>query len=207
MKGSSSLSRGKVYIIVFLVLGILYITFWSLRISKDVPRHTAEHFEDSYQYRMEVMKVFDMYMNRNPTTDELDKYASLKNEQDILTSILKDFNISVTDVDMSKLHKGDKKEGKEPNADKSNIVEAETISNASNASNVSNVSNASNAPAILDSPSINLSHGTGGPTAPPEDHEEFAEKKEKMVCIPKKSYEELKSILATLYAQLEERDA
>jgi hypothetical protein len=66
----------------------------------------VEHFveeRDDYKYRMEVMKVFDIYLGRNATPEEINKYAVQTNEHDILLSILKDFNINASAIDQSKI--------------------------------------------------------------------------------------------------------
>lgn len=94
----------KVYVILFLCV---FIVYGILIITRALNKHSVEveHFEENpdYQYRMEVIKIFDLYMNRNPTPDEISKYAQLHNEQEILLAFLRDFNINASDIDSSKL--------------------------------------------------------------------------------------------------------
>jgi hypothetical protein len=99
----------KVYVMLFMIIFIAYGTFIIVKVfnRKNVD---YEHFkvseEDStYQYRMEVIKIFDMYLHRNPTPEEIDKYSELKNEQEILLAVLRDFNVDTTsDVDPRHIH-------------------------------------------------------------------------------------------------------
>lgn len=102
---SINATPGKVYVIMFILLVIGYSIFL---ITKTLSRNTVEveHFvedKQDYQHRMEVIKIFDLYMSRKPTPDEIDKYSKLGNEQEILLSFLKDFNISASDLNKEKL--------------------------------------------------------------------------------------------------------
>lgn len=107
MSLSINASPTKVYIILFVLVILGYGVFV---ISKSLKKNSQnlEHFAEEnpdYKYRLEVMKVFDLYMNRNPTPEEITKYASIKNEQDLLLTILKDFNITASDINKEKLSK------------------------------------------------------------------------------------------------------
>ena len=98
-------SPEKIYLVLFVLVIIGYTVFIIMRTMKK-STVDVEHFVESnpdYQYRMEVIKVFDLYMNRNPTPDEIQKYAQLKNEQEILLAFLKDFNIQASDINKDKL--------------------------------------------------------------------------------------------------------
>lgn len=107
MPVSVNASPTKVYVFLFL---LVVIGYGALIISRSLKRTNKdmEHFVEQnpdYKFRLEVMKVFDLYMNRNPTPDEINKYAGIQNEQDILLTILKDFNITASDVNKEKLAK------------------------------------------------------------------------------------------------------
>lgn len=97
-------TQTKIYIILFVAIGICYLAFLVLK-SIDSKQGQMEHFTEDpqYKFRLEVMKVFEMYLKRNPTPEEIDKYSVLENEQDILVNILQDFNIGTVDIDTSNL--------------------------------------------------------------------------------------------------------
>lgn len=110
---SINASPEKAYIILFILLIIGYSIFLIIRTLRKTNPVEVEHFVEEhpdYQYRMEVMKVFDLYMSRNPTPEEIDKYAVLRNEQEILLAFLRDFNINANDVNKDKLAKYAEKE-------------------------------------------------------------------------------------------------
>ena len=50
----------------------------------------TEQPQDMYKARMNVMTVFDGYMKRKPTPEEIDKYSLYDNEQDILAALIKE---------------------------------------------------------------------------------------------------------------------
>ena len=97
------MTKTNVILIIFLLVAVMYLVYiivYAYKKSK-----TEEHFvteevtpeaEDQsgkgYESRMYVMKVFDLVMNRKPTTEEIAKYSILGNEQDILVAVLKEFN-------------------------------------------------------------------------------------------------------------------
>lgn len=93
---SSNATPFKMYLILFVILFVGYIAFIVIKSLKMSNSIEVEHFVEespNYKYRLEVMKVFDLYLNRNPTPEEINKYAAIGNEQDILLEILKDFDI------------------------------------------------------------------------------------------------------------------
>lgn len=76
------------FIAVALILIIALIVVYSKN------HNRKEKFTDSndaYQSRLTVIDVFDSYLQRNPTPKEINRYSSLKNEQDILAAVMKDF--------------------------------------------------------------------------------------------------------------------
>jgi hypothetical protein len=107
MPSAVNASPAKVYVMLFALVVVGYVIFVIMKSLKNT-NVEVEHFMDehpNYKYRMEVMKVFDLYLNRNPNTEELEKYSKIQNEQDILLAILQDFQINVNDIDASKLTK------------------------------------------------------------------------------------------------------
>lgn len=107
MPSSVNASPMKVYVMLFMLVVMCYVVFIIIQTTQKRNKDLEHFVEESpnYKYRLEVMKVFDLYMNRNPTPDEIEKYARIGNEQDILLAILKDFNISASDVNKEKLGK------------------------------------------------------------------------------------------------------
>lgn len=181
------MSRGKFYMLLFGSVTIAYIVFVLVKmLSQKTTKF--EHFEDaSYKYRLEVMKVFDLYLNRNPTTEEIDKYSAMKNEQDILTNILTDFNISTVDVDKTKLSKKE-------------VVQEESIPIKELKKNAVDTfeDTAANESKIVEDVEKEIEASRKGSEA-------FKETT-KMVCIPKESYDEIKTLLFTLQSKIEEKE-
>ena len=94
------LNKAKVYVMIFTGVLIVYMIFiiYRYNISKT---QSEEHFtaqDDGYQARMYVMKVFDLVLNRKPTTEEITKFSAYKNEQDILLNVLKTYSIKSTNT-------------------------------------------------------------------------------------------------------------
>lgn len=87
------LKQYHIYIILFSLIVIGYIVY-IFSISLKNPT-VSEHFtsDSDYASRLEVIKVFDGYLHRNPTMDEIKKYSTFVNEHDILTNVMKDFKI------------------------------------------------------------------------------------------------------------------
>lgn len=94
------LSKVKVYVIIFTVVLIAYMIFIMYRYNTSKLR-SEEHFtapDSDYQARMYVMKVFDLVLNRKPTQEEIAKFSSYKNEQDILLHVLKTYSGTPTNA-------------------------------------------------------------------------------------------------------------
>lgn len=83
----------KIYIVIFSIIAIGYLVYFTT-MSTPFRLTTAEHFTSDEEYisRLHVIKVFDGYLHRNPTMDEMKKYSEFTNEQDILTNVMKDYN-------------------------------------------------------------------------------------------------------------------
>ena len=91
-------SKKTIYFYVFGILTIVVtlVLIWNVYIKKQ-PQDTKEHFvEDDYEARLHVMKIFDLILGRKPTSEEIDKYATFHNEQDILLQIIKDYKSNET---------------------------------------------------------------------------------------------------------------
>lgn len=90
------LSSKNITIMLFLFIGICYMVYFIYTNVFSKSDKTEHFMTDDYQARMEVMKVFDLVLNRSPTPEELKKYQEHKNEQDILVHVLKDFKSKLT---------------------------------------------------------------------------------------------------------------
>lgn len=82
----------KIYIIIFALIFVGFVGYYLTMVSP-IKGVNAEHFttDEDYESRLHVIKVFDGYLHRNPTMEEITKYSMHKNEQDILTSVMRDF--------------------------------------------------------------------------------------------------------------------
>jgi len=90
VKVSPLLSSTHIYMIVFLIIAGAYAVYFGYR--EVYKKRNTEHFVDEeYAARIEVMKVFDLVLNKKPTPEEIKKYSEYKNEQDILLHVLKDY--------------------------------------------------------------------------------------------------------------------
>ena len=111
------LSSGKVTMLLFMAVIVAYIVFYlvvTLRegspigsvfgeskkehFTSDVGAGAAKEGCETYNLRQEVINIFDVYMGRKATPEEIDKYSAIKNIQDILTNITSDFQLSSTTV-------------------------------------------------------------------------------------------------------------
>jgi hypothetical protein len=83
----------KIYIVIFSIIAIGYLVYFTT-MSTPFKLTTTEHFttDEQYESRLHVIKVFDGYLHRNPTMEEIKKYSEFTNEQDILTNVMKDYN-------------------------------------------------------------------------------------------------------------------
>lgn len=82
------LSNSSKILIIFLFFIIIIVILSRFYQSK---KENFENSEESYQSRLAVIDVFDSHLKRNPTPKEINKYSTFKNEQDILSAVLKDF--------------------------------------------------------------------------------------------------------------------
>jgi hypothetical protein len=57
---------------------------------------------EQYQLRQEVINIFELYMGRKATPEEIEKYSKMSNIQDILVAITTDFQLSSTEVQEKK---------------------------------------------------------------------------------------------------------
>lgn len=99
------MSTENIILIVLLLVGLGYLMWVAFNMMKKsycgkVKEHftetkeevvTIEEDTDSEEYksRLNVMKVFDTILRRKPTSEELEKYSKISNEQDILVEVLK----------------------------------------------------------------------------------------------------------------------
>ena len=89
------ISKSNLILVLFLAIAICYLlwTLYAAFCKKPTEHFTSETLDD-YEARMTVMKIFDTVLHRKPTPDEIDKYAKVTNEQDMLVAVLTDFNIA-----------------------------------------------------------------------------------------------------------------
>lgn len=87
------LSQYHIYIILFTLIALGYVAYIFVITIKNPT--ISEHFTSDSEYasRLEVIKVFDGYLHRNPSVDEIKKYSSFINEHDILTNVMKDYKL------------------------------------------------------------------------------------------------------------------
>ena len=91
---SINLSKENVILAVFFAIALAYLVWvvYKTYFLKHQEHFTTEDLSD-YQARMTVMKVFDTVLHRKPVPDEINKYAAITNEQDMLVAVLADFNV------------------------------------------------------------------------------------------------------------------
>ena len=89
------MSKSNVILAIFLVIAVVYLG-WAVYAAYFMKNE--EHFTDGkltdYEARMAVMKVFDTVLHRKPLPDEIDKYAKVTNEQDMLIAVMTDYNVT-----------------------------------------------------------------------------------------------------------------
>ena len=196
----------KMYALLFALVIVAYGAFMIMKsLNKSITEveHFVEEAPDAdYKYRLEVMKVFDLYLNRNPTAEEIGKYAILRNEQDILLAILKDFNISASDIDASKLAKYNSKDEKKSGAkvgveeefkedDLVKMTDA-IIDNAAAATTASSTNSEGLGNAVM--PHVEKDEHNQSSMATESKEEDDA-----VVSIPKSKLKEIKEHLKTIY--------
>lgn len=84
-------SKNNIILAAFLIVAVIYLGYIVY-----TTYFFKEHFVDGqhlndYEARMHVMSVFDTVLKRKPTADEIDKYAVITNEQDMLVAVLADY--------------------------------------------------------------------------------------------------------------------
>lgn len=96
-----NITKSKLYVILVTIAALAVIGFFVFRYSSN-HASAMEHFTPGgdgdnenahvdYNSRLNVINVFDTYLKRNPTPSEINNYSKLKNEQDILSAVIKDF--------------------------------------------------------------------------------------------------------------------
>jgi hypothetical protein len=87
------LTKENVVLVLFFVVALAYLFYV---VYTTYFKKQEEHFTElsDYQARMTVMKVFDTVLHRKPAPDEIDKYAKITNEQDMLVAVLADYNVT-----------------------------------------------------------------------------------------------------------------
>lgn len=80
-------------LMVFLILAVAYLAYI---ITKSGARK-LEHFDNQdvpadYDARLNVIKVFETVLKHKPTVEEIKKYSSISNEQDLLSKLMQDYS-------------------------------------------------------------------------------------------------------------------
>jgi hypothetical protein len=137
-----------------------------------------------YNLRQEVINIFELYMSRKPSIDEIQKYSVKGNEQDILLAIIKDFNIPASESEKNKPKLNDMRKDacKEIPTKPVKVEKAETKSPV-----VSTNTNKITEESKIDEPYTNNE----------------ASKSAKTVCIPYEKYQELKQKLLELQSDIQ----
>jgi hypothetical protein len=86
----------NIYLLLTLVIILAYVLVYFFVIRKNSKEHFTTEQND-YESRLQVMKVFDMIVKRKPTTEEVEKYSKINNEQDLLVQILQDYTNSTSE--------------------------------------------------------------------------------------------------------------
>ena len=92
-------SKNNIVLLVFLSMAVAYLVWLVFNVMKsNYCTGGVEHFTDisagNYESRMTVIKVFDTVLHRKPKQEEIEKYYTIENEQDMLITILSDYGIN-----------------------------------------------------------------------------------------------------------------
>jgi hypothetical protein len=109
-KNQSNQSKGNAILMVFFLVALAYLAWIVYAALRSRKKDALEHFTDSektvqssdssdsaltgYESRMTVMKVFDNLLHRKPEIAEIEKYADITNEQDMLVAVIADYDVS-----------------------------------------------------------------------------------------------------------------
>jgi len=90
------MSKENVVLVLFFMIALVYLLYvvYTTYFKKQEEHFTEDNNLTDYQARMTVMKVFDTVLHRKPQPDEIDKYAKITNEQDMLVAVLADYNVT-----------------------------------------------------------------------------------------------------------------
>jgi hypothetical protein len=104
-----------IYVIIFALLAVSIVIVWMQSKAEGFEQEQEQgqgHSSDdkkeesshSYESRKHIIEMFNLLLNRNPTTPELERYSQMSDKKDISGSIMKDFA-----APQSKGASGDKK--------------------------------------------------------------------------------------------------
>lgn len=92
------MNKTGVYVSILAIILVGWVIYFVINYKADSKK---EHFTEegsNYDARLQVMKIFDMVLSRKPTTEEIEKYSKIKNEQDMLVQILQDYKNTGTQI-------------------------------------------------------------------------------------------------------------
>lgn len=83
--------NGLNIVLALLLVAVLSYIIYVVVTSNITKEHFTTEEEGGYDARIETIKIFELVLNRKPTTEEIEKYSKFKNEQDILIQVLSDY--------------------------------------------------------------------------------------------------------------------
>lgn len=91
------MNKQNAILLVFLLLAAMYLAYLLYNSSISNISSSREHYVEpgypsDYDARLNVMKVFEAVLKRKPSIEEISKYASISNEQDLLARLMLDFS-------------------------------------------------------------------------------------------------------------------
>ncbi len=192
-----SVSANKLYVVLF--AAVVCACLIAVYVKYDRRNH-IEKFEESadYKYRLEVMRIFDTHLQRNPTPDEIEKYIKLGNEQDILMEITKDYKLNTRpgrDLTDPIEHLTQVKDD-----EKDDVLPSTTTPRAHE--DVSSYSSVEHHNASVRVPTQAVSSSSSVQGKKRAETTEAFDAKEETICISKASYDKLKSMLFSLQAEV-----
>lgn len=84
------------YFLIFALILVIVVIFSFVLSRKN--KLESEHFDQHADNKMYIILLFDKYLKRNPTADEITKYNLLKEQAAIEKQIISDFNIKSHDT-------------------------------------------------------------------------------------------------------------
>ena len=84
------ISQTNLILIIILVCATLLLVYIVYSKKKNMEHFSSPESGTKYENRMNVMKIFNTVLDRKPTLKEIEKYADIDNEHDMLNAIMAD---------------------------------------------------------------------------------------------------------------------